>query len=267
MIKLYSNGQELLDDNKELLGGSKYQSVFFYWDAPLLKRADKVNYAMKCISDGESLIAMKVEPFDLLLLGSPACCEELADYIKTEGYELKNYLCGCDVGDRLTDVLRTKYGTGYEESLAMEFMEAYACDGPSSSDVITPSPDDLDEIVDCMERFIKDCNLEDTVDRQKTAETLGSFRVIRDNGRILSMAKFVDATENDMKVMDVYTRDECRGKGLARKVVTTVTNEILSSGKTATLNVDRRNPVTNHLYRSIGYKPLFSQGEYRPANK
>ena len=54
-----------------------------------------------------------------------------------------------------------------------------------------------------------------------------------------------------------------RGKGLARLVVNTAKNEILAQGKLATLNVDKKNPISNHLYRSLGFEPVFSQGEYR----
>ena len=36
----------------------------------------------------------------------------------------------------------------------------------------------------------------------------------------------------------------------------TIKNEILTAGKTAALNVDRRNPVTNHLYRALGFEPV-----------
>ena len=63
-----------------------------------------------------------------------------------------------------------------------------------------------------------------------------------------------------MRITNVYTRGIYRGKGYARKVVNTIKNEILAAGKTATLNVDRRNPVTNHLYRALGFKPVFAQG-------
>ena len=30
----------------------------------------------------------------------------------------------------------------------------------------------------------------------------------------------------------------------------------------ATLNVDKKNPISNHLYASLGFKKLFSQGVY-----
>lgn len=73
-------------------------------------------------------------------------------------------------------------------------------------------------------------------------------------------------TQTDIKITNVYTRDAYRGKGCARKVVNTMKNEILAAGKTATLNVDRNNPITCHLYTSLGFKRIFSQGEFRRIN-
>lgn len=61
----------------------------------------------------------------------------------------------------------------------------------------------------------------------------------------------------------MYTRDAYRGKGYARKVVNTLKNEILSAGRRAVLNVDRNNPISYHLYASLGFRRVFSQGEYR----
>ena len=42
-------------------------------------------------------------------------------------------------------------------------------------------------------------------------------------------------------------------------------NEILSMGKLATLNVDKKNPISNRLYLSLGFKRILSQSEYRVA--
>ena len=90
----------------------------------------------------------------------------------------------------------------------------------------------------------------------------GAYIGIED-GKIVSMAEISAATPDAMKIAAVYTRPAYRGKGLARLVVNTAKNETLAQGKIATLNVDKKNPITNHLYRSLGFKPVFSQGEYR----
>ena len=77
------------------------------------------------------------------------------------------------------------------------------------------------------------------------------------------MARIAPATQDDLRLVLVYTRDEYRGRGYARKGVNSAKNEILAAGKRVTLNVDRKNPISNHLYSSLGFKRVFSQGEYR----
>lgn len=114
-----------------------------------------------------------------------------------------------------------------------------------------------------MERFLVECNLQDKPNREAMRRSIGGFRVIRADGKIVSVGKAVRDIGESMRITNVYTREAYRGKGYARKVVNTIKNEILTAGKTAALNVDRRNPVTNHLYRALGFEPIFAQGEYR----
>ena len=123
--------------------------------------------------------------------------------------------------------------------------------------------DDLDEIFDCAQRFVADCGLLDKPEKESFRKVLDSIRVIRADGKIVSMARIAPATQDDLRLVLVYTRDEYRGRCYARKVVNSAKNEILASGKRATLNVDRKNPVSYHLYLSLGFERMFSQGEFR----
>ena len=115
----------------------------------------------------------------------------------------------------------------------------------------------------CAQRFVSDCGLLDKPEKEPFRKILDSFRIIRADGKIVSMARIAPATQDDLRLVLVYTRNEYRGKGYARKVVNSAKNEILTSGKRATLNVDRKNPVSYHLYLSLGFERMFSQGEFR----
>ena len=48
MIVSYSNGTDFLQANQALLQENPYLSTFFTLDAPLLKQADTINYALRC---------------------------------------------------------------------------------------------------------------------------------------------------------------------------------------------------------------------------
>lgn len=263
MIKEYSNGNELLEENREFLNTNKYLSAFFWLDGPLLTKADRVNYAMKCENGGKALVALKNEPYSLMLFGEKDLVPELIGYIVENRYELKNCLCASEVGYEFTKFLKDSYGYVYEEALAMDFMKCNEITEASSDEVETANANDLDEICELIGKFISDCGLVDKVNREKTLERISNFRIIRRDGLIVSMARLAPGSDEDKKISDVYTRDEYRGKGFARKVVNRVKNEILENSMTATLNVDRRNPISYHLYTSLGFKRVFSQGEFR----
>ena len=263
MIQIYDSGAAFIAENQTFLDTNPQISSFMVLDAPLLKETGKINYAMKCEKDGKTLLAMKVEPYNLILFGDANCAGKLLDFLMREGYEIKNYLSEKTLGDATAHEMKARFDIQYEEALAMEFMEARKVTEPSSPEVEAAGEDDLDEICACMERFLIDCNLQDKLNREAIRRSIGDFRVIRSDGRIVSVGKAVRDVNGSMRITNDYTCETCRGKGYARKVVNTIKNEILAAGKTATLNVDRRNPVTNHLYRALGFKPVFAQGEYR----
>ncbi len=263
MITLYESGQEFLEANRDYLNTRPYASVFFFADAPLLTHADKINYAMRVTQGEKMLLALKTEPYNLLLFGAPECVPELAACLFGNSYNVKNFHGEERVGDRMAKVLWDNYGLVYTEALAMDFLEAREVTEPSSEEVEPAVPEDLNEICTLMERFVIDCGLLDKVSREKTEETITRFRVLRRNGQIASIAKGVPSGGPDVRITNVYTRNEYRGRGLARKVVNTLKNEILASGKTATLNVDKKNPISYHIYQELGFKKKFSQGEYR----
>ena len=233
---------------------------------PLLKQADKINYALRCEQGDKRLLALKIEPYNLLLFGEEARVPELLRFLFDGGYEIKNYLCASELGYVLMQKMQS-YGRCYEEALAMDFMEARSITEPSAPEVETAREDDLDEIFDCAQRFVSDCGLLDKPEKEPFRKILDSFRIIRADGKIVSMARIAPATQDDLRLVLVYTRNEYRGNGYARKVVNSAKNEILTSGKRATLNVDRKNPVSYHLYLSLGFERMFSQGNSDEWNR
>ena len=131
MIVSYKTGAEFLQDNQTYLQKNPYLSTFFTLDAPLLQEASKINYALRCEQDETRLLALKVEPYNLLLLGEEACVPELLRFLFDSGYEIKNYLCASELGYVLMQEMQS-YGRCYEEALAMDFMEARRVTEPSA---------------------------------------------------------------------------------------------------------------------------------------
>lgn len=262
MIRIYENGNQMVQDNWELLNTNPYLSMFFVLDAPALTKVDKVNYAVSAGTEAEKLLAMKVEPYSMLLFGAESAVPELLEFLLGNGYEVRNILGGEPVCDKMVQIM-AQHGVAYYEALAMDFMEATERTEPSSPEVEVPVDADLDELVECDCCFVADCGLEDKVDPEKLRKRISEFRILRQDGKIVCMASVSKATATALKIANVYTRPEYRGRGLARKVVNTLKNEILDQGMIATLNVDKKNPISNRLYLSLGFRKVFSQGEYR----
>ncbi len=262
MIKEYKNGNELVEENRAFLELDMTKSGFFFLDAPLLINLDERNYVFKVENNGKKLLVLSVEPFNILFYGDKECAKEAAEYINEKGYVLRNYLAEEELGNAFADVLK-KFGFEYSEELAMDFMEADSISEPSSAEVTAPTDSDFEELFELKGYFFKDCGLLDENNAERLKKQIKDFRIIRRDGKIASMARMTQVTDRDAKIADVYTRDEYRGKHIARLVVNTLKNEIIESGRIATLNVDQKNPISNHLYGSLGFKKVFSQGEYR----
>lgn len=261
MIKVYKNGDSFILENKEFLDQNKYMSSLIYVDANALKVVDKKNYVILSKIDDKKLIAIKVEPFNLLLYGHRECLGELLDYIKKNEYELNGIMCPTILGDNLTKMY------AYKLSIGLDFMEAKEKTIESSSLVMKANMDDLDEIYNMSFCFYKDCGLPDIPNKEKIQSKIDHYRIIKVNDVIVAMAAYSKDTENSEKIMNVYTKDEYRGKGYAKAIVNNLKNEILDKGLIATLNVDQANPISNHIYQSIGFKKVFSQGIYEIKEK
>ena len=263
MIIEYIDGDTFLEDNIDFLNSNEYLATFFKLNAVRLTRSTLNDYALRCEVGEHKLLTLKMNPYSTLFFGNIECVSELISFMINNGYELDRYMCELSLGNEILKELNRIPNIEFYESLSMDFMKATERTEPSSMEVEIPKEDDIDEIVECVDRFCDDCGISKTRNRDFVVNDLPNYRIIRKDGKIVSMGKIAPSTSNDLKVSEVYTRDEYRGQGLARKVVNSIKNEILDQGKNAVLSVDRKNPISNHLYASLGYKRIFSQSEYR----
>ena len=256
MIKVYLNGKDFINENNEFLSKDKYLSVFFYLDAKGLDKTDKGNFAIKVSNDNKELLAIKLSPYPLCLYGDNSLVNELITYLNQNGYIYNETLCPEVIGDKLEDVNFYKF-------IGMDFMEANEYTLESSNEVTKPNESDIDELFILLNEFFKECGLPDKADNEKIKKILSNIRIIREDGKIISLAAFTKNTDDSCRITHVYTRKEYRDKHYAKKVVNYIKNEILDLGFIATLNVDQKNPISNHLYKSLGFKKVYAQGMYK----
>lgn len=262
MIKNYSNGEAFIKDNSSFLDENKYMSAFFYLDAPLLVTPNADNYALKISKENKQLLALKVEPYNIMFYGDGTLLEEFLLYIKDNNLHIGGAMCPTDIGDKLIELAPSILNKQYYLQLGMDFMKTNEITEPSSPEVEHATIDDIDEIEECLTNFFIDCGLPDRPIREKIIKNLDTFRIIRKDNKIIALSRCGHDTEISSRISTVYTRPEYRNKGYARKVTITLKNEIIANGQIATLHVDQANPISNHLYASLAFKKVFSKGIY-----
>jgi uncharacterized protein len=77
------------------------------------------------------------------------------------------------------------------------------------------------------------------------------------NGSAVCMAGFTGTTPNGIRIAWVYTPPENRGRGFAGACVAALSQRLLDEGrKYCFLYTDLANPISNHVYQTIGYEPV-----------
>ncbi|HEX6539338.1 MAG TPA: GNAT family N-acetyltransferase [Candidatus Dormibacteraeota bacterium] len=85
-----------------------------------------------------------------------------------------------------------------------------------------------------------------------------------DDGEPRSTATHQPAVGGVVRVGAVYTPPQQRGRGYARRLVYEVSELALRTPgvRTCTLNTDAANPVSNAIYRQIGYAPVAEHAQF-----
>lgn len=92
-----------------------------------------------------------------------------------------------------------------------------------------------------------------------------SLHVWEDGGRVVSVAAAVAPTPHGIRINNVYTPPELRGRGYAGALVAALTQNVLDSGRDfAFLHTDLSNPTSNALYVRIGYRRVAELKVLRP---
>jgi uncharacterized protein len=72
-----------------------------------------------------------------------------------------------------------------------------------------------------------------------------------------AMAAWQGPTPNGVRISWVYTPPEYRRRGYASNLVAQLSQKLLNEGrKFCFLHTDQANPTSNHVYESIGYRPV-----------
>ena len=121
-------------------------------------------------------------------------------------------------------------------------------------------PEDLRRVADFVqgltsEAFGEVIGADEALVRADAHIARGTMHVWDVDGDVVSVAAAVAPTRHGIRINNVYTPPELRGRGYAGAVVASLTQAMLDAGREFTfLHTDMSNPISNRLYARIGYR-------------
>ena len=269
MVKLYRTGAEFLRENLNIIRAHPLETTFFEDNAKSIERCDIANYAVRAEIDKEILLCVHVGDYPAVLFGSERCACDLAHTVAEKSLRLNRTLGPEDVSLAFWKEFERIAGGSHKINFSMDVMTC-SCVAPCDvSDVVCVTDDDVEQVAELLISFAKETT-HDNVDVNDIADRLradGSCLCVKREGKIVSVATSQQESNGLCRIHGVYTLPNYRNRGLARQVVTALTERILQSGRKPYLHVDKTNPVSNHLYLSIGYTYGKTKLEIEYCNK
>ena len=163
--------------------------------------------------------------------------------------------------ERITGILDKVSGkTGASYTVKMP-MNVYACNEhfliDCKGEMVTPTRKCVDDIARLIRQMVLDSENIDI--GENSANEWAKARKYADNlflwrdGNIVAMAMIAHKTDKYARINTVVTDRKFRGKGYAKMLIATLTNQLLNQGVVPMLYADATNPSSNAVYKKAGY--------------
>lgn len=277
-LKLYSNPGEFLSDNRPFM--EKYEpAAQLNVSNALAHRDEPCSPALlfgRYEQDGEAVLLFGNAAPNCLCLNAPppvsaqagAAAQELARWLREEQIPIS----GINAPKALCDPFMEAWGAPFRLRNAMDIMVLTSlCEPPAVAGRVRPAEmSDLDTLTRWMCAFAEEA-LHETADparrREKEGKKIASgarWLLVAPDGTPLSVAGNSRRTERGVSITAVYTPPEYRGRGYCQFTVASLCRELLAGGRAyCTLFVDKANPISNRVYRKIGFYVLVDSWDYR----
>jgi len=127
--------------------------------------------------------------------------------------------------------------------------------------------DDLEWLAECAAAFARDINEPmsfDPVPHTRRAIEEGRLHLWTHAGERLAMCAWAGPTPNGIRINQVYTPPQLRGRGYASAATAALSRKLLDSGrKFCFLFTDAANPTSNSIYQKIGYRHVADLQHFR----
>ena len=280
-VRIYNTVQEFLRDNEALLLEKEAVTQLILHNCYVNKEKEITKDLLLGRVEDENedikLIFANVRPYNLLIynLGKDTteAVKSLVHYLTDNDIALRGINSNKKICDEFIEYYKNKTGCSFKEYLAMDVMEIRTL----NEGVILPKGtfraatwEDKDLLIDWHIKFAKEALDEDICYEQFKEKFNGrienkSIYIFEDeNHKPMAMAASTRQLVNGVSVSLVYSRKAARGKGYGLAVVYNLSKEYLSRGnKFCSLFVDKKNPISNGVYKKVGYKILEDNYDYR----
>ncbi|MCH5153130.1 MAG: GNAT family N-acetyltransferase [Clostridiales bacterium] len=266
MFKLYTTGQEFLDENLDIIRNDPLGTTFFEVNAKAITHCNTMDYAIRIETDGQLLLAIHVGDYPLVLYGSECCSEELADIVANHKLTFSKTIGPYGLSNAFLTAYELRVGGSHKVDLFMDVMYCEKVNSCDTSGVEHATEKNIGEIAQLVVDFTFEA-LGEKSELDKVTDSISqrihSYAILCDDGKIVSVASGYYEDNGLCRLANVYTKPEYRNKGYSRKVVTYLTEQAITSGNLPYLHVDQNNPVSNHLYLKIGY--VYGKSRYEIA--
>ncbi len=193
---------------------------------------------------------------------------DLARYLKQENIAVNGVTARKDLADAFMEA----YGGEFKLWGAMDVMVLReVIDPPKAPGRMRKATlADRDFVLNGVCGFLKDIHDEDTKPEDHEERWLPRiengqiYLWERPDGELVSMAGVVRPMECGAAVAAVYTLPAHRGQGYCQNTVAALCKEKLAEGKDyCTLFVEKKNPISNRVYKKIGFEIVENCYEYK----
>ena len=213
--------------------------------------------------------AVRTPPYNpLVSRAAPVAQELLFDHLMAEYTSLPGVSALEPDARRFAELWSARTGKLYREGMRQRLFVTRHVETLASRPagrLRAATEEDIPVLAGWVEGFYADAHLPKFSDASAVARERVSQKnlFVWDKGRPVSMAGFAGRTANGVRIQLVYTPPEHRRQGYATATVADLTGRMLGSGCIyCCLVTDLANPTSNHIYETIGYRPVSDMGEY-----
>jgi predicted GNAT family acetyltransferase len=212
------------------------------------------------------LVTMMTPPHNIIVYGAgehvDAAIETAIAFLLREGVRVPGVIGPRDIADKFASTWsrRTKCALTVQMEQMIYRLDRVSDIPLSPGELICATAEHLDLAADWTAAFSEVTH--DRLDRPRALERAqamidASRLYLWHHGAPVSMAWRARPTQNGIVVSGVYTPPEWRGRGYATACVASLSQLLLDEGfKFCALYADFDDPVSNHIYCKMGYRPV-----------